>query len=187
LEPSTVANYRDWLKEQFLEHADDVFAAYPANSDADVRAAFIALSNDYVRGQTVQALARDTARAGQKAYLYYFSYPGKGPTAGLGSFHTLELAFVGGGYFRKARWGEPDAEDWKLAGIMSCYWTQFAATGNPNRSGLPQWPIYDPDTDLCLELGREIRARPTPHRERFRVFERSLKSHLDSIRRSSGQ
>ena len=160
---------------------------YPAKSDADVRAAFSALSNDYGRGQTVHALAKDTARAGQRTYLYYFSYPGKGATAGLGSFHTLELAFVGGGYFRKSRWGEPDAEDWKLAGIMSGYWTQFAAAGNPNRPGLPKWPIYDPETDLCLELGREIRERPTPHRERFGVFERSLKSRLASPNRHSGK
>src|SRR5262245_19218212 len=187
LEPSTVANYRAWLKEQFLEHAEEVFAAYPADSDADVRNAFISLSNDYVRGQTVHALARDTARAGQNAYLYYFSYPGKGATAGLGSFHTLELAFVGGGYFRKSRWGEPDAEDWKLAGIMSGYWTGFDAAGNPNRPGLPKWPIYNPKTDLCLELGRAIRARPTPHREKFVVFERSLKSRLASMRRPSGK
>jgi para-nitrobenzyl esterase len=187
LEPSTVANYRAWLEDHFLEYADEVFAIYPASSDAGVRAAFIALSNDYVRGQTVHALARDTASVGQRAYLYYFSYPGKGATAGLGSFHTLELAFVGGGYFRKARWGEPTAEDWKLAGIMSGYWTQFAATGNPNRPGLPKWPIYDLETDLCLELGREIRVRPTPHRERFGVFERSLKSRLTPMRRPSGQ
>jgi len=187
LEPSTVTNYRAWLKDQFLDYADEVFAVYPANSDAGVRAAFIALSNDYVRGQTVRALVKDTARAGQKGYLYYFSYPGKGATASMGSFHTLELAFVGGGYFRKSRWGEPDAEDWKLAGIMSGYWTQFASTGNPNHPGLPRWPIYDPKTDLCLELGREIRVRPTPHRERFGVFERSLKSRLTYARRHSGQ
>ena len=181
LEPSTVAGYRAWLKDQFLDCADEVFAAYPAANDAEVRGAFKSLSDDYVRGQTVHAVARDTARAGQKAYLYYFSYPGKGATAGLGSFHTLELAFVGGGYFPKARWGEPDAEDWKLAGIMSGYWTQFAATGNPNRPGLPEWPIYNPNTDLCLELGREIRVRPTPRTVRFGVFERSLKSRLHSI------
>ena len=149
LEPSTAANYRAWLKEQFLEHADDVFAAYPANSDADVRAAFISLSNDYVRGQTVHALARDTARAGQKAYLYYFSYPGKGQTAGLGSYHTLELAFVGGGYFRKARWGEPDAEDWKLAGIMSGYRTQFTATGNPIRQLLTESVLLAVAGGIC--------------------------------------
>ena len=71
-------------------------------------------------------------------------------------------AFVGGGHFPKSRWGEPDAEDWNLAGIMSGYWTQFAATGDPNRTSLPKWPAYDITSDHCLDIGRKIFVRPTP-------------------------
>lgn len=182
LQPSTVARYKEWLREMFLDFAEEVFASYPARTDAEVAAAFVALSNDFVRGQSAQAMARDITRGGQRAYLYYFSYPGKGATAGRGAFHSIDTAFAGGGHFRRSRWGEPDEEDWKLAGVMSGYWTQFAATGNPNRAGLPAWSAYDLSADLCLELGRSISLIPTPHAGWFPVFERSLMSRLASGR-----
>lgn len=183
LHPSTVYTYRTWLENMFAEHADRVFSAYPAGSDEQVRSAFVALNNDFQRGHAVHAMARHVAAAGQRAYLYYFSYPGKGATAPDGAFHSIDTAFVAGGHFRESRWGRPDAEDWKLAAILSGYWTQFASTGDPNSSALPSWPSYDPATDQCLEIGRRIAVRPTPHTERFRVFDRWLEASLPSPNR----
>jgi carboxylesterase type B len=62
---------------------------------------------------------------------------------------------------------------------MTGYWTQFAKTGN-----LPQWPVYHPKADLVFEIGRGVKLRPTPHVDRFAVFERSLNSGLASIPKS---
>jgi para-nitrobenzyl esterase len=174
LDPSTVANYRAWLREWFGEFADEVFAIYPARTDSDVGSAFMALNNDFQRGQTTRSLARDVTASGQRAYLYYFTYTGP-----LGhAFHSIDTAFVGGGHFPKSRWGAPDADDWNLAGIMSGYWTQFAATGDPNRTGLPKWPAYDITSDHCLDIGRKILMRPTPNAKRFAVFDRWLQARL---------
>jgi hypothetical protein len=64
---------------------------------------------------------------------------------------------------------------------MTGYWTQFAKTGDPNGSGLPPWTVYDLKSDLVLEIGHEVKLRPTPHPDRFAVFERSLNSRLASI------
>jgi para-nitrobenzyl esterase len=174
LDPSTVENYRTWLGEWFGESADQVFSIYPARTDYDVRTTFIALHNDFQRGHAARALARNVTASGQRAYLYYFSYTGP-----LGrAFHTIDTAFVGGGHFPRSRWGKPSEDDWNLAGIVSGYWTQFAATGDPNRADLPDWPAYDLTTDRCLDIGRKILIRPTPNAERFDVFERWLQARL---------
>ena len=115
---ATVANYRAWLKTQFDEYASDVFQLYPAGDDSDVRSAYLAVTADYQRAQTVRSMARDTVRAGQRAYLYYLNYPAKGEYAreGLGTFHGIDLSFAGGGFFRTSRWGDPQMPttgDWR--------------------------------------------------------------------------
>jgi para-nitrobenzyl esterase len=181
--PPTLANYKTFVKSEFLEYADEVFRMYPATTDAEARTAAIAFVTDYDFGNGVHVFARDMTSAGQKTWFYYFTYPGKGKYAGRGAFHDLELYFVAG-VVRQSRWGEPDAEDRKLMDLMSGYWTQFAKTGDPNGPGLPPWPIYDPKADLVLEIGHEVKTRPTLHTDSFLLFERSLNTMLASIPQS---
>jgi len=65
-----------------------------------------------------------------------------------------------------------------MINLMTGYWTQFAKPGDPNRGGLPPWPMYDAKTDQVQELGREVKQRPILHVERFPAFERSLNRRL---------
>ena len=50
-------------------------------------------------------------------------------------------------------YGNPPANDsWqvgdhKLADMMSSYWVNFIATGDPNGKGLPQWQAYNTKND----------------------------------------
>jgi para-nitrobenzyl esterase len=184
--PPTLANYRAFLKSEFVNDAvaDEIFRMYPATSDADTRAAFIAFDTDYEFGNSVYVIAKSTAGAGQKTWLYYFSYPARSKFyEGSGAFHGIELKFLSG-WFYPSHWGPPNSEDKKLVVLMTGYWTQFAKAGDPNGPGLPPWPVYNPKTDLVQEIGHEVKLRPTPHTDRFAVFERSLDNRLASIPRS---
>ena len=46
--------------------------------------------------------------------------------------------------------------DWRISGLISNYWVQFATTGNPNGEGLPQWPTYDADQQRHQIIGVEV-------------------------------
>jgi para-nitrobenzyl esterase len=96
------------------------------------------------------------AKAAQRnVYLYYFAHVVPSPAGkALGAFHTGEIPFVFG-----SDPGWPNGpHDPELKNTISGYWVQFAATGNPNRRGLPQWPRYEPASDRYLELGDTIRV-----------------------------
>ena len=179
--PKTVAEYRKWLTREFGEFADEVWKEYPANSDAETQTVFVRLQTDYEFGFGAYRLARISTQYGQPAYLYYFSYVGRGPFAALGAFHSEEMMFVGDTYWKS--W-KPDDSDKKLAALMGDYWTQFAKTGNPNRTGLPEWPRYDEKSERCLEFGNELKARTTPHKRGCDLFERILKARLAEIQDS---
>ncbi len=50
--------------------------------------------------------------------------------------------------------------DRRIADLMSSYWANFAASGDPNGEGLPVWPAVDAKTPATMELGRQFRTIP---------------------------
>jgi len=121
-------------------------------------------------------MARSMTRAGQKAYLYYFSYVGGGERAQFGAHHGEELWFLSDSF--PSDW-ERSPDDKKLGEVMRAYWTQFAKTGDPNTKGLPDWPAYDARQDQCFELGRTIRVRSVS--ERLYALDRIMKQIFVSL------
>jgi para-nitrobenzyl esterase len=129
--------------------------AYPASDTVEAERRLFEVNNDGF-GAPARYFARAMTKAAQRnVYLYYFTHAV--PTPGgelLGAFHTGEIPFVFG-----SDMGWPNGPyDLALRNAISGYWVQFAATGNPNRRGLPGWPRYEPASDRYLELGDTIRV-----------------------------
>ena len=110
-------------------------------------------------------------------YTYHFeqvtpSEPGK---KSRGAFHSSDIPYVFETLdFEKLPWS---ADDHKLSDMMSSYWTNFAKSGDPNGSGLPQWPQYDEKTNyevMHLQLGGATapHAAAATERARYELLDR---------------
>ena len=168
----TVDQFREYLRQDTGKFADQEFRAYPATTDSEVRTRYLEYQSDLF-AYGARSMARAMTHLGQKAYLYYFTYAETGKRADLGAYHGEELKFLSESF--PDDW-QHNPEDKKLGMAVRTYWAQFAKTSDPNTQGLPDWPVYDPPSDQCFELGRRIGVRAvTP---RLQVLEKIMKQVL---------
>jgi carboxylesterase type B len=177
--PDTVAAYRRWLHNRFHSDADEVFAQYPASSDAEARRVFEEMDTDLDFGFGAWLLANDMERIGEKVFLYHFTYVGSGEFAGLRAFHSEESMFLSRKYWTS--WISTP-EDRVLSDAIVGYWVGFIKTGNPNGPDLPVWPVWHSD-GLCQELGSRIGSERVPRAQHFAVFQHHLTSRLQELPR----
>jgi para-nitrobenzyl esterase len=128
----------------------------PGTTNTQARISYVGILTD----KQFTTIARRTARCvssdqTQPVWRYFFTY--KSPIsqlAALGSYHGLELFYVfntwenttfGSGILFKP-------QDDSLQKSMLHYWVNFANTGNPNGSGLVNWPQYQNPNDCYLEI-----------------------------------
>ena len=129
---------------------------YPASDTAEAERQLFDANTDASFGQNARFVARAMTKAKQpNVYFYYFTHAVASPAGHtVGAFHGGEIPFVFGSDL-----GWPSAaHDPVLRNALSEYWVHFAATGNPNRRGLPEWPRYDRESERYLELGDTIRV-----------------------------
>ena len=187
------AAFEEHVRSVYPELADEMLAHYDASSPDAARAAIDKVIHDLYFAGPVRAHAESQAAAGAPTWLYHFTHVPPTPWgADLGSHHAAELVYVFGTLTRREEGGErplgltPVGDytdiDTDLSATMRGYWVQFAATGNPNRGGLPPWPVFDPETDRHLELSRVVRPGTAVDAEGAALWEA-----LEANRRGGGQ
>ncbi len=150
----TADEYRRSARTLFGGRADDVLRLFPADGDAEVRAAQASLTTVSAFIAPARALARSMAGRQPKTYLYHFTRESRaGRFTGLGVFHASEIPYV---FDNLTALAGPKDRD--LARVMGDAWVRFARTGDPNGPGLPEWPAYDAAGDRHLEFGDQVKA-----------------------------
>jgi para-nitrobenzyl esterase len=119
--------------------------------------------------------AECAAVEGVPAYLYYFSRHRPGSPSG--ARHSAEVPYVFASVGALDGSGQPEPDDARLCRIVSHYWATFAATGDPNADGLPEWPRYDPVRDVLLRLDVPVIASPAPYVPACEIGEQADQSH----------
>jgi len=162
--PSGTAQFfQEQVKRRYPQHVEQFLKLYPAGSDQEARQSHYNAFRDQFFWQmhTWVKLASHTGRSAN--WQYYFTRIPPGPLGErLGSYHAAEIAYVFGNLNPERPW---EAADHRLSETMSSYWVNFAATGNPNGKGLPEWPAYKEKNGVVIEFGNQIAARANFHLE----------------------
>ena len=176
--------FRDEMRNRYGDLSERALNLYPVSGPDDVPKAVVRWQTDDVFLCPSKRMAGWMDNVESAAYFYYFTRRLPSPEGQkLGAYHAAEIAYVFDNLDDET-WVPREAIDAKLAEAMSSYWAQFAATGDPNREGLPPWPSYDRESDRYLELGEEIEAGAGLRREFCELFEFSLSGKPPSPRPS---
>jgi para-nitrobenzyl esterase len=149
--PADEADYLKQLQANFPDLAAALSAAYPVHDASQIRPAVIAMMTDLSFARDTRAVVRAHSAAGHPAFRYQFSRGSHRPILELlGAHHGCELLYL----FQRPLGGQGD--DLRMSRLMGRYWVNFAATGNPNGTGLPDWPVCDLRTETMIDFAKEV-------------------------------
>lgn len=148
--------YKQFVRLIGREQTPQLLALFPVKNESEIKPALNKLTAVMAFIAPARGMARLAAKQQPHVYQYHFTRVAPLPRLKvLGAFHGAEIFYAFGNIGPQLGGIE---EDRFLSDTMRTYWTNFAATGNPNGSDLPKWPAYAKDADPHLELGSKIRV-----------------------------
>ena len=125
---------------------------------------FIAVSSERFRLGSIILAERKIAAGGAPVYMYMFDFE---VSDRFKAAHAMEIAFV----FNHASARSPERKDVaNLETLMSEAWIAFARTGNPNRSGAPEWPAYTLPGRATMVFNAESKVVNDPRGEEWKAW-----------------
>ena len=164
----TPAAFEKQIRSGYGERADVILKAYPHATDAEAARASADVFREFAFAWPTGAWARLQSQKGNgKAFVYYFDH--RTAASPDGANHGAEIAYV----FRifGGPGGAPKAEDLALSDLISSYWVNFARSGDPNGSGLPQWPAFTENDQKVMYFDGTSGARPIPNLEKLKAYD----------------
>lgn len=160
--PNTPEDFKEKIKKEYPNTAEDVLSMYPHATDKDVELSATQLASDrFISYSTWKWFDLHRQNSTQPVYRYLYSKlrpelvdptlasglaggtVKKDPNApkppkAVGAPHACEIEYCMGNLHRikEYAWTE---DDFKVSETMFSYFANFIKTGNPNNSKLPNW------------------------------------------------
>ncbi len=169
----TAESFAKQARQRYRDAAEEFLKLYPAATDAEAEAAQAKSSRDQAMVAMYLWAQQRAKTAKTKAFIYLWDHTLPGPDAAqYGAFHTGEVPYVMNTLYMSDR--PFVAADRKIAEMMSSYWANFIAAGDPNGKGLNRWPEVG-DKKEVMELGDVTQPVPLAGSDaRFEFFKRFL-------------
>jgi len=149
--------------------------------DSDETRALFATETDYVRAidrlgaaNGMVCPSQHLAARYEHGWVYYFTRirDGKGGVT-VRAYHGAELPYTFGTH---PDWMMTTEVDRALTEQILAYWTRFAATGDPNGDGTPDWPVFTADGRQVMQFGERAHVIDAPEADLCRIFEGAVAS-----------
>jgi para-nitrobenzyl esterase len=154
----TIKNYLMGLKRLYPEHAEQVFALYPASNKEQIKDAAQALASDRFMGYSTWNWV-NWVTPGKHSDTFYYLFNKIRPASigsetldsgARGALHSVEIEYALGNLDvnKVYRW---QREDYQVSKLMQDYFANFIKYGNPNSQGLPKWPKFSDEKQLIID------------------------------------
>ncbi|MBL7817394.1 MAG: carboxylesterase/lipase family protein [Saprospiraceae bacterium] len=156
------------IKSRHKDKADAYVAAVKKAYPNDTKPSdLLDIDVTFRPGAVLQANEKSALQGGAPVYMYLFDWQSPVLDGKFKSVHCMELAFCFDNIERCKNMTGGTKEAHALAGKMSQSWINFARSGNPNHSGLPNWPVYNASNTATMHFDNKCEVKPQLDKELF--------------------
>ncbi len=192
----TPENFKKALGSLYGEQAEEAARLYAASTNDEVMQSATDLASDrFIAYSTWKWFDLHTRTGKSQVYRYLYARPRPAmnasmgnATAGLaggvirnsgaapapparGAVHSAEIEYAMGNLGTNTVYAwTPD--DYKVSDTFQAYFANFVKTGDPNSSGLLQWPASTPSEVHVMRIDVTPRVDPDTHRDRYLFLDR---------------
>lgn len=147
--------YLRLMKQKFGDRLPEALKFYPASNKAEAVESFTRMETDEML-MIDRFGSNAMAKIGAPVHVFHFErmIPWEA-NSWRKCFHGSELPYVFGSFWKDLDY---TAADRTLSETMIKFWCNFAATGDPNGPGLPNWPAYNVESQQRIVLDDPIRT-----------------------------
>lgn len=165
-EEAILKHINDTYKDKADAYITAVRKAYPDDTDPKD---LLDVDTLFRPGAVAQANEKSALEGGAPVYMYLFNWQSPVFDGKYKSVHCMEIPFVFDNVARANHMTGGGQEAHDLADKVSQAWINFAKTGNPNHSGLPEWPAYNGTDTSTMHFDNTCEVKPQLDAELFKM------------------